>query len=78
MNKLNIEEFLELRKKVNERPNCIRKGQAWFNELYLYNSELANSIRCTLSDPFYNDKILNSFFNEVCDDDCLKIIWLTF
>ena len=43
----------------------IRKGQKAFNDLYLVEPEIANLIRGTINDPFYNDKRLPDFYKKV-------------
>lgn len=47
------------------RPSFIRLGQHAFNTLYKYNPDLANKIRGTMSDPFYNDSRLSNFMGEI-------------
>ena len=74
MEPLTLDEYLKLKEKVDDRPSFIREGQAWFNELYTYNSQLANSIRTTLADPYYNNEDLPRFFKKICNEDCLKHI----
>jgi len=43
----------------------MRKGQKAFNELHAENPKIANMIRGTVNDPFYNDKKLDAFYAEV-------------
>ena len=43
----------------------LRKGQIAFNELYKTDPEIADKIRGTLSDPFYNDSRLPLFEKTV-------------
>ena len=43
----------------------IRKGQKAFNDLYLEDPGIANLIRGTINDPFYNDKRLPDFYKKV-------------
>ncbi len=40
-----------------------REGQTWFNVLYEQHPEIADDIRGTILDPFYNDENLPRFFN---------------
>jgi len=42
-----------------------RKGQAYFNLLYRFRSDLANSLRSGPYDPFYNDDRLTDFLVTV-------------
>jgi hypothetical protein len=42
-----------------------RKGQAYFNALYETDIELANSIRGTDIDPFYDDAKVAPFLNKI-------------
>lgn len=44
-----------------------RLGQFFFNELYKSKPNLANKIRGTEIDPFYDNKLLDKFFNCVQD-----------
>ncbi len=41
----------------------IRLGQAFFNELYIKYPAIANKIRATEYDPFYNNKVLDKCKN---------------
>jgi hypothetical protein len=43
----------------------IRKGQKAFNDLYLAEPTIANLIRGTIYDPFYNDEKLPDFYKKV-------------
>lgn len=47
------------------RPSFIRLGQHAFNTLYKHDPDLANKIRGTVSDPFYNDSRLSNFMGEI-------------
>lgn len=47
------------------RPSFIRLGQHAFNTLYKHNPDLANKIRGTVSDPFYNDSRLSNFMGSI-------------
>ena len=42
-----------------------RKGQKAFNDLHQTNPDIANEIRGTLADPFYNDSRLPIFQDKV-------------
>lgn len=42
-----------------------RSGQVYFNSLHLYDFELANAIRSTHLDPFYNDYVITNFLEYV-------------
>ena len=50
---------------THQHPKEFRLGQAAFNYVYHYLPEIANQIRGTNKDPFYNDKALAEFWNEV-------------
>ena len=56
-------------KKWNERltdPKCDeRKGQAAFNALHELDPEVANAVRGSKHDPFFQDKHLPEFLREV-------------
>jgi len=43
----------------------IRKGQQAFNDLYAKHPEIADQIRGTSIDPFYNDECLTAFYAKV-------------
>lgn len=43
----------------------LRKGQIAFNELYEKHPEVANKIRGTIYDPFYQDSRLPDFYKKV-------------
>lgn len=45
--------------------NGQRKGQAMFNALHALDRELANMIRGTKHDPFYDDEVVPLFMQEV-------------
>lgn len=51
----------ELTEKVNKRPKEWREGQAYFNYLYEDKPKLADEIRGTNLDPFYQDDNIESF-----------------
>lgn len=44
---------------------CKRLGQAAFNFLHDINPEVANSVRGTAVDCFYNDDLLPNFFEAI-------------
>lgn len=43
----------------------LRLGQHMFNELYLLNTAIANQIRGSIVDPFYNDDKIPAFLERV-------------
>lgn len=53
---------------VSERAFDWRYGQTCFNVLYELDSDLANSIRGTELDPFYNDDIVPEFLARLRDE----------
>lgn len=46
----------------HDHPDCIRHGQHIFNSLYNLEPEIANKIRGTRFDPFYNDEKIPLFW----------------
>lgn len=63
--KLTSEQVIYLHKKalqdyINNKPHY-RLGQSYFNTLHDIKAELADSIRATVIDPFYNDDKLPDF-----------------
>ena len=53
-------------KKLASKPAHIRVGQFYFNELSACHPSLAEEIRgCSHSDPYYNDRNIDSFWNMV-------------
>lgn len=42
-----------------------REGQAYFNTLYQWRSDISETIRSTLIDPFYSDDKIPAFLEEV-------------
>ena len=44
-----------------------RKGQAYFNYLYQLHPDVANEIRETEYDPFYNDSRIDKFLNKISE-----------
>lgn len=55
-----IEEFYK-----TKFPEDWRHGQSAFNFVYEYLPTIANQIRGTENDPFYQSSRLNGFWNEV-------------
>lgn len=47
------------------KPNYIRLGQYYFNKVHELYPELANSIRATDADPFYDDRKNGAFFEAI-------------
>ena len=45
----------------------LRQGQIAFNELYATEPDIANSIRGSEFDPFYDDEKLEAFFERVAE-----------
>jgi hypothetical protein len=52
---------------MTENHDTQRAGQRAFNELYATDPEIANMIRSTNADPFYNDKKLELFRARVAE-----------
>ena len=44
-----------------------RKGQAYFNYLYQLHPDVADEIRGTEYDPFYNDSRIEKFLNKISE-----------
>jgi len=49
-------------KSLKAKYPVLRSGQAWFNALYIINPQLADGLRGTEADPFYQDSNLGEFF----------------
>ena len=45
----------------------LRKGQQAFNDLYQSHPEIADKIRGTMADPFYQDSRLEAFHQRVAE-----------
>lgn len=57
---LTYEQFVEKVAKVQQSPNVQwRYGQAYFNVLTSVRSDIAESLRGSLLDPFHHDKVSN-------------------
>ena len=70
MKKLTYEEFGKVMHNVYVHeyfPGVIRLGQAIFNSVYKYYPELANSLRNTGADCFYNDNKIIHFIDAILD-----------
>lgn len=52
-------------KKLKGKHASIRVGQFYFNELYAHNPALADEIRATSADPFYNNSNIDMFWAMV-------------
>ena len=66
--KLSKQQIDILKAKVeNEDHTHIRKGQMYFNELYKINPQLADSIRSSSFDPFYDDDKIERFLNKISE-----------
>jgi hypothetical protein len=49
---------------MHEHPTW-RTGQAYFNALYTLYPEVADAVRATDADPFYQDSRLDAFFEAI-------------
>lgn len=71
MEKLNQEQFDDLTRRVasdiKSEPS-LRYGQSMYNNLFDINPKLAENIRNTENDPFYQDSVLPNFFKAILDD----------
>lgn len=66
--KLTKQQLDNLIKKVeNSERLYVRKGQMYFNELYNMNPQLADSIRSSSCDPFYDDSRIEKFLNKISE-----------
>ncbi len=54
-------------KELRDQPSGYRVGQAAFNVLHDLSPELANAVRSTELDPFYEDQKLGEFYNWLAD-----------
>lgn len=52
-------------KYISENGEYQRQGQMAFNALHMYAPDIANRIRTTDADPFYNDDRIPAFFDAV-------------
>jgi hypothetical protein len=66
--KLTKQQVDNLKEKVeNSKDTFLRKGQMYFNELYNMNPQLADSIRSSSCDPFYDDSRIDKFLNKISE-----------
>ena len=69
MNEKEFNEFkcniFKLTNETIKKHPYLRKGQTLFNILYEQYPDIANQIRSTENDPFYLDKRIDNFFNEI-------------
>ncbi len=66
--KLTKQQVDSLKEKVeNSNSAFLRKGQMYFNELYEMNPQLADSIRSSSCDPFYDDSRIDKFLNKISE-----------
>ena len=49
-----------------------RRGQAFFNLLHFYEPDIADEIRGTKLDPFYDDSRLEKLYNYITEEDKLE------
>lgn len=42
-----------------------RRGQLFFNSLYVFRPDIANQLRATVLDPFYADEVIPDFLAKV-------------
>jgi hypothetical protein len=54
-----------IRSMEQQLPHPLREGQIAFNRLYVLNPELAEQVRGTEADPFYDDSRLPAFHERV-------------
>lgn len=74
--KLNYEELKELNLKVetvslDDKENNLRRGQIWFNELCASHPDIAERIRGTRTDPYYDNLKIELFLCEICEEEAL-------
>ena len=75
MTKLNTKEFNTLCKATFAEQLSqpyLRLGQCFFNTLHETHPDLANSVRGTINDPFYNSNKLKEFFIAIVSEDTIK------
>jgi hypothetical protein len=63
---MDINEFM-VKMTKHDYPSCIRYGQHLFNSLNEIRPDIANIIRGTDDDPFYNDKKIGRFWLKVSE-----------
>ena len=67
--KLNVDQANKFIKESNllwkSKPEYLRKGQMLFNLLHQQYPKLADMVKGTENDPFYNDNLLSNFFNFI-------------
>ena len=69
MKKVQITDLIEFSKEQIKTYPYLRLGQQLFNNLYDINPELANNIRGTKYDPFYNDDVIPEFLKYIQNED---------
>ena len=71
MRKINQEEFSIYSKSVRQAlldNKSWRAGQALFNVLDDQHTDIANEIRGSVFDPFYDNSVIVAFLEEICDE----------
>lgn len=66
-----LEKLNELTKQTLKNNSHLRAGQTLFNELYTLKPELADSIRGTNCDPYYNNKRIPAFFEAILSEEAM-------
>lgn len=67
---LSVEEIGVVLKSARQRmaTKDERWGQALFNSLHYLDPELANEVRGTEADPFYDDARVDAFYSRMAED----------
>jgi hypothetical protein len=65
---LEFHEFLTKSATEKELHPERRMGQTYFNVLFAFNPELADSVSGTSFDPYYEDDKIGAFLNHVCQE----------
>lgn len=62
------EQFADYLARVSTAKNLYpswRMGQTYFNVLHDLRPDIANKLRATVADPFYNDELIGAFLSVV-------------
>lgn len=71
LNKEEMEELMKLTAKFIGQKNDWRLGQTLFNCLYDLFPDVADRIRGTNKDPFYNNDLIKEFLEEILEESVL-------
>lgn len=60
-------EVIETKRQMMMQDSKLREGQAFFNALFILHPSVANIIRATEYDPFFDDEILQKCMNYIVE-----------